>query len=127
MKEPKVEPLSDAEAYVANEGCCAQCFSVMQVADGDDPTELCHSCVYEEVDRLRAREQQRIAAIRDALDVQAPEEVWAVFLTDHETEALEPMSDAPVCISEADAKEWAQSMRHCKPHVVRYVRAKDGE
>jgi hypothetical protein len=38
----------------SEEGCCKICHAHMDVAFGDEPTDICHSCAYDELDRLKA-------------------------------------------------------------------------
>jgi hypothetical protein len=47
------ERLSDEE-----EGCCEICHAHMDVEFGDDPTDICHSCAYAELDDVRDRERK---------------------------------------------------------------------
>lgn len=50
---------------------CTRCHATTHVEAGDEPTELCHSCVYTRVDELEAAlaaSEQRAERIRDERD-----------------------------------------------------------
>jgi hypothetical protein len=40
---------------VEDDGDCIRCNATMTVEDGLEPTDICHSCIYVEVDDLRAQ------------------------------------------------------------------------
>jgi hypothetical protein len=62
MVGKKPEALSDEE----DDGLCDVCHAHMDVKWGDDPTDICHSCAYVELDHLRA-ENARLTSNNAAL------------------------------------------------------------
>jgi hypothetical protein len=93
--------LSDGD----DDGLCVRCHCHMLIGDGDEPTDLCHRCVYVEVDRLRARERELERSVgfwRDG---------WNAL--DVDSAALKKRAEA----AEARARELENAMRAAEPYA----------